>query len=220
MAQTDGLISMRTILLILLFISMAHADCLHLYPGGKKIEVPGTTELCNSFYVALFHNRKNATLLTSELLQPGGQITVLETNYRNDPRLYPLNLFKDYANTRQEKGQLVPAYDAASFKEMNDTFLLSNVAPRDPVLHKGEWRQLEAYVRSLVAKAGVPMHVVTGTLYDEKPAMAWRVPIPAAWFKVLYGNTITVYYAENTKDGVILGYSIDWLENKLGYKLR
>lgn len=207
-------------LLLVLEAPAALAECPQLYPGNKKIEIPGTIELCNSFFVTLFHQKKNASLLSSELLRPSGHISGKTGKYHADPRLYPLNQAKDYVDSGYERGQLTPASSATSEAEFLNTFVMSNMMPRHPVLESGEWRKLESYVRNLVIASRTPTHVVTGVMFDANPKLAWRIPVPAAYFKVLYGNPITVYYVENSQSGVILGYSIEWLEEKLGYKLR
>jgi endonuclease G len=83
---------------------------------------------------------------------------------------------------------MVPAEDLAfSDASIQETFLLSNVAPQRQALNAGRWRQLENSVRRIAAGSDA-VYVFTGPIFDS-PQMAFigtsRVAVPAHFYKVI-----------------------------------
>ncbi|KAG5185569.1 hypothetical protein JKP88DRAFT_207738 [Tribonema minus] len=83
--------------------------------------------------------------------------TTLEPRFRNRLR--------DFKGTGLDRGHLAAA---ANHKDdqgaMDDTFVMSNVAPQLPAFNRGYWQQLERFVRGLAPQFD-NVYVITGPLY-------------------------------------------------------
>jgi len=106
---------------------------------------------------------------------------------------------------------------------MQESFLLTNMAPQLPGLNRQGWRYLEAYVREWAADRG-DLYVVTGSLFDgEIKIIGNNVNIPSSFFKVIFdpkeqeGIAFIVPHRNISKaeipDFIV---SIDEVENRTG----
>ena len=59
----------KLLLLLLLPISVFASNCPQLY-NGNPIEVKGTVELCNTFFVSLYDKQNQRVILVAEHLKP------------------------------------------------------------------------------------------------------------------------------------------------------
>ncbi|KAJ3265072.1 nuclease, partial [Borealophlyctis nickersoniae] len=84
------------------------------------------------------------------------------------PRLFRAKL-KDYIGTGFDRGHMAPAADVHESQEaVNETFLLTNIAPQvGPGFNRGYWFLFENFARSLT-KEFDDVYVVTGPLYLPK----------------------------------------------------
>ena len=69
----------------------------------------------------------------------------------------------DYHGSGYDRGHLVPAADSHTQKQMNETFLLSNMSPQVASFNRGYWARLEKWVRSI--KGFDRLIVYTGPLF-------------------------------------------------------
>jgi endonuclease G len=69
----------------------------------------------------------------------------------------------DYHGSGYDRGHLVPAADSLTQKQMNETFLLSNMSPQVASFNRGYWARLEKWVRSI--KGFDRLIVYTGPLF-------------------------------------------------------
>ena len=75
--------------------------------------------------------------------------------------------YRDYKGSGYSRGHLVPSADMASNKEsMDATFLMSNIAPMQPVFNNGIWNELEQNVRDWARKYE-SIQVITGPLFTN-----------------------------------------------------
>ncbi|KAJ3336904.1 nuclease [Kappamyces sp. JEL0680] len=80
----------------------------------------------------------------------------------------------DYAHSGYDRGHLVPAADAESQHDMNETFLVSNMSPQVAVgFNRGYWAQLERFCRSL-KKEFDQVQIYTGPLFLPKKDAAGK----------------------------------------------
>jgi endonuclease G len=205
----------RFIFLALLgLVSFAQAECNHLYPNGKALRAFGSTELCNSFYVAQYDESGKRVLFVSELLSPGSHDVPRLNAFKGDRRLREPVKPSEYLNSGYDKGHMVPADDATNQVEMLDTFLMTNMTPQHPKLNRGSWKKLEALVRRKVANGGVAKHVITGALYESQEFMK-SVPIPSGYYKIAYYSTGTeAYYAANNSRSGTRKVKVAWINAK------
>ena len=210
---------MKKLLLTFLLCNSAFAgNCDYLYPKSKELAVTGTVELCNSFYVSRFDALAHKVILTSEVVRPSRDLVKRTNDFRADYRVpYPVSP-KQYLNTGYDRGHMVPAADATSEKEMHETFFMTNMTPQEPTLNRKSWKNLEERIRQNSTNLKLDLVVVTGAVYEAQPKLVNKIPVPQAYYKVVFfpdGKT-DAYYAPNIKDSVVKPTSIKDIETFSG----
>ena len=207
----------KSFLLILLTIGSAFAECNHLYPNQAPIQVKGTKELCNSWYVVRYDEKNRAVVLTSEILDERAMDSERSSKFKTDTRVrFPVT-HSDYDQSGYDRGHMVPSADASNQKEMDETFIMTNVVPQAPKLNRGDWRVLESRIRSQNKGS---MYVLTGAIYDGSVSGFLNVPIPRHLFKVVDKKEHSEYWiAENVDGARVLRTTKTKLESMIGYKL-
>lgn len=215
----NGMLKKILFVLALLTSSVVIADCPQFYPNGIPMKPKGSTELCNSFFVTLYDEKNNRALFSSELLQPSGHNLPRKNSFHADKRVKNPIRPTDYLKTKKDRGHLVPSDDATTEKEMFDTYNMTNMTPQDPVLNRGQWKKLEGTTRRFAGAGGVPINVVTGAIYESKELMSDLVPIPTAYYKILYlaNKPAKAFYAENSSDASVQTINIEKINIKTGY---
>ncbi len=98
--------------------------------------------------------------------------------YRVDP--------DDYRHSGYDKGHLAPSATIDFSRQSNDeTFAMTNIVPQHPHLNRHGWRKLEDIIRDWTETKG-RLAVVTGPIYSKRPRRKNDVPIPKAFYKVVY----------------------------------
>ena len=143
-----------------------------------------------------------------------------KSDFRADPELGRAGVVdSDYTGTGFDRGHMKPAEDSPTQEAMDESHLLSNVAPQYPDLNRQPWRTLEAAVNDLVQTTGGKASIITGNLYLDaqgKPlppealetmgANARRIAVPTHQFKTVLlelpnGNlSMFAYMVPNLKD--------------------
>lgn len=127
--------------------------------------------------------------LVAEVLTPAklaGSVP-REDNFRADTRL-PLDAradINDYRGSGYNRGHLAPAADFKySATAMDNSFLLSNIAPQEPTFNQQAWNGLEDATRACAKQTG-SLTVLTGTLGKSGSLNGrGRVTIPSSFFKM------------------------------------
>ena len=96
---------------------------------------------------------------------------------------------KDYRKSGYDRGHLSAAEDFDfSQTAMDQSFYYTNVCPQVPGLNRGEWKDLEAYSRSLAQKYG-QVWVITGVYFDSytnyKTIGPNQIGVPSEFWKVI-----------------------------------
>jgi endonuclease G len=186
-------------LLASITLTASAAECDHLYPNQKKILVKETVQLCNSWYVSVYDEKKRRVVFVSEVLDPKEAKPSRNSAFRADTRVKFAVRPAELDRSGFDRGHLVPADDASNQKEMNETFLMTNVVPQSPNLNRGQWRKLENYVRNKAR--GQTIYVMTGAVYDNTLHGTLTVPVPSSMYKVAYFKSGTEYWQADNKDG-------------------
>lgn len=199
---------MKLITTIILFISTSvYASCPQFYPPRETIKIPGTTELCNSFYVTLYDETNKAVILTSELLSVGKNVGGMSRteSFRADPRVNDSPDERSYSRSGYDRGHMVASDNASSLEEMSDTYLMTNMTPQHPDLNRKNWAKLEQKIRQDFFDTAVDTWVVTIAVYSRHPEkIKSGIPIPSSYWKLVYrGIKVDVYHSPNDKRGVI-----------------
>jgi len=161
--------------------------------GHVAFGVPGNTDqlLCRDGYaVGYNYNRKVASWVAYHITKDSVDKKYKRSNrFREDkevPKAYRSTL-TDYKGTGYDRGHMAPAATVDFSKEsMEESFLLTNMAPQLPGLNRQGWRYLEAYIREWADDRG-ELYVVTGSLFsDETETIGDNVAIPSSFYKVVF----------------------------------
>jgi endonuclease G, mitochondrial len=125
--------------------------------------------------------------LTSDRLE--GDAT-RRNNFAADPELPPGKRaeLSDYAGRPFDRGHLAPADDMQWDQvPMDESFLLSNMAPQRVPFNRGIWARLEGTVRKWAKRTGRVI-VISGPIYSENDLTigASEVTVPLAFYKIVY----------------------------------
>lgn len=200
------------------------SDCPNLYPNNTPIVVENTVELCNSFFVIIHDQRKRATILTSSVVRANQPRVERVDSFRADVRLphqYRIEPHH-YSRSGYDRGHMVPAGDAATPSEMRETFVMTNMTPQHPGLNREAWRDIEHEIRGMVRRSRSDAIVVTGAVYDATPKTigSAKVPVPAAYYKVVYLKTgALAFYAENVDNAQVKKVDVKLLARQTGLPL-
>lgn len=172
------------------------------------------------------------------------------SRFLRDPELGKVGVTKaDYTGTGFDRGHMKPAEDSPTQEAMDESHLMSNIAPQHPNLNRQTWRTLEAEVHELVRSSGGKAHILTGNLFldakgqplppeaiETMGANTRRIAVPTHQFKTVLlelpnGNlSMFAYLVPNVKDAPtkkadILPFleasrtSVDRIEELLGQDL-
>jgi endonuclease G len=95
--------------------------------------------------------------------------------------------YKNYSNSRYDKGHLCPAGDRKFSKEAHDeTFLTSNISPQNHEFNSGIWNRLEQKTRYWAQKYK-NLYIITGGILtpDLKTIGSEKVAIPEYFYKII-----------------------------------
>ena len=181
------------------------SDCPQMY-ADKPIEVKGTIELCNSFFVSLYDKQNQRVILVAEHLKPNKDSVPRNDQFHSDARIGHQPNPSQYANTGYDKGHMAPAGDASSIKEMYETFLMTNMTPQKPLLNRMAWRMLEEHTRTLLSKSKSDMYVVNIAVYNTGSGIRMNgIPVPSGYWKIInVDGTTTYYYADNIDNAPVV----------------
>jgi len=201
---------------VLLISSYSYAACPQFYPLGKAIDIPGTIELCNSFYVVKFDTKLNEVIFSAEKFQTQPHTAIRTNDFHSDIRIPSSGRASnaDYAGTGFDKGHMTPAADAINSTEMSDTFLLSNMTPQEPTLNRESWRLLEEKVRTIA-----PDYVLTGAIYsaDHRSIGIHHIPVPLGYYKIIWKNKdVSGFCASNQPKAVVTSCTVRDIAVKSG----
>ena len=190
-------------ILLLQSIVCYSSQCPELY-SGKPIEVKGTIELCNTFFVSLYDKQNQRVILVAEHLKPNKDSVPRNDQFHSDARIGHQPSPSQYANTGYDKGHMAPAGDASSIAEMYETFLMTNMTPQKPLLNRMAWRMLEEHTRTLLSKSKSDMYVVNIAAYSGNNKMN-GIPVPSGYWKIVtVDGTTTYYYADNVDNAPVV----------------
>ena len=183
------------------FCTVSHAsNCPQLY-ADKPIEVKGTVELCNTFFVSLYDKQNQRVILVAEHLKPNKDSVPRNDQFHSDARIGHQPNPSQYANTGYDKGHMAPAGDASSIKEMYETFLMTNMTPQKPLLNRMAWRMLEEHTRTLLSKSKSDMFVVNIAIYNTGSGIRMNgIPVPSGYWKIINVDGLTTYYYADNID--------------------
>jgi len=173
------------------------SSCPDLY-NVTPIEVKGTVELCNTFFVSLYDKGNHRVIVVAEHLKHGSIGSAERLNqFHSDDRIGKNPSPTQYSNTGFDKGHMAPAGDSSNAAEMYQTFLMTNMTPQKPTLNREAWRMLEEHTRTLFTQSKSDMYVVNIAVYAGNNKMN-GIPVPTGYWKIItVDGATTYYYADN-----------------------
>lgn len=107
-------------------------------------------------------------------------------SYMNQPNM------KEYIGSGYDKGHLAPDRDFTySLPAEQEAMFITNVAPQNPNLNRGVWKQIEEYVRKLSYRFD-SLEIITGVIY--KGNMMGNIPLPEYFYKIVNTYTYKLYF--------------------------
>ncbi|QQR42980.1 DNA/RNA non-specific endonuclease [Myxococcus xanthus] len=160
-------------------------------------------------------------LSASDIQETPATVSRLESTFVRDPELGRNGVTdSDYTRTGFDRGHMKPAEDSPTQEAMNESHLMTNIAPQHGNHNQQVWRTLEQGVSGLVNSLGGKAYILTGNLYlDDKGqplppekrettgAGERRLAVPTHNFKTVLHElpngslTMYAYLVPNTKDG-------------------
>lgn len=121
---------------------------------------------------------------------------------------YKGKYYKDaYLRTGYDIGHLTPSHITSYDNTLNhQSFSLFNAAPQVAAFNRGKWAKLEADIEDLIAHGKQDVVIVTGVIYDPKNKKFMgksRIPIPVAYFKILFINGDSVCWIGSNINGEV-----------------
>jgi endonuclease G, mitochondrial len=159
-------------------------------------------------------------LSAADILERPAGVSRDKSRFTEDPELGGKGVKDtDYKRSGFDRGHMKPAADSPTQEAMDESHLMSNMAPQHPNVNQKSWATLEDAVRDLVSSTGGKAYVMTGNLYldgegkplppealqkigpDERP-----IAVPTHNFKTVLlelpnGNlSMFAYMVPNVKD--------------------
>lgn len=159
-------------------VAMLDSDIEDLSGGTNVLSPKGPrvgTELRKDYMRLVMDDRKNAPqwvsfeLSAADIAETPSGVDRDKSHWAQDPDLpYPGVTDSDYVDTGFDRGHIKPAEDSPDQAAMDESHLMTNVAPEYPTFNRQTWRTLEQAVNELVIATGGKADIVTGTLYLDK----------------------------------------------------
>ena len=176
-------------------------------PLGVPEGTPATNDLiCRDIYALSSNDNTKFADWVAYRLDPSNLEYTGETKrvWQADPDIAPAETLEpnDYKGAhdalKTDRGHLAPlgSFRGKNWQQVN---YLSNITPQNSKLNRGEWRELEEYVRDLVQEKS-EVYVITGTFYSDEfpmdalPGADEPHQIPSGYWKiVMYDNVMETY---------------------------
>ncbi|MFZ6719928.1 DNA/RNA non-specific endonuclease [Undibacterium sp. Ji49W] len=175
------------------------SECRHFFAQGQIPDLPRQSEwrtraLCSSSFAVLHSGKSRTPVYVAEKLNRQ-TIKLAKDNERTNhffadarlPRADRAEL-DDYKGSGFDRGHMAPAGDMAGTAAMAQSFSLANMVPQAPVNNRKTWASIEKGTRQYIARAQGDVYVITGPVYDARPATVGpnKVWVPKYLFKLVY----------------------------------
>lgn len=192
------------------------AGCRQFFAKGYVPALPASGNmrpraLCFSAFAVMHSGKSHTPIYVAERLNRQ-IIYKARENVRSDqfyadarlPRAERAEL-DDYKGSGYDRGHMAPAADMADSTAMAQSFSLANMVPQAPVNNRKTWAAIEKATRQYVLRASGDVYVITGPVYDSRPATIGnnKIWVPRHLFKLVYDPAIGrawAYWVENTDE--------------------
>jgi endonuclease G len=177
---------MKTLFLIIVIVSCGF--CVKL----------DTVTIKHKFYTTTYDTVKHYPVLvqwwmTQAMLSCSSKLERKEV-FSKDPLLpAQTDVIKDYVNSGYDRGHNIPAFDNGCYQNgLDECFFMSNITPQTPALNRGDWKELEGYVRHKVEEYD-SVYVWCGSVGSKEKIK--RLTIPKYCWKIIYIKKTKKYEA-------------------------
>ena len=145
------------------------------------------TKLCNAQYTSYFNPNFKVPELVVEILEPSDFNRVYSRNgvFTQDKRALQSAKPSDYTKSGYDRGHLSAASNTTSSKLIQESFLMTNIAPQSPELNRGLWKILESNAKAKGHNSRVL--VISGVYFNNclTPKRFNGIAIPDEFFKII-----------------------------------
>lgn len=175
-------------------------------------------KLCNSQYTSYFNKRFRVPEVVVETLEPTDFKLeyVRDAQFIQDPRVLDSPKPQDYNKSGWDRGHLSAASNTSYPKTIQESFLMTNIAPQSAELNRGLWKTLEGYAK--LRGHHQKVLVISGTYFESCYTPKWfnNIAIPDGFWKVIAieGREPLAWKFPNSKvphsvTGKLINYQID-----------
>lgn len=175
-------------------------------------------KLCNSQYTSYFNKRFRVPEVVVETLEPTDFKLeyVRDAQFIQDPRVLDSPKPQDYNKSGWDRGHLSAASNTSYPKTIQESFLMTNIAPQSAELNRGLWKTLEGYAK--LRGHHQKVLVISGTYFESCYTPKWfnNIAIPDGFWKVIAieGREPLAWKFPNSKvphsvTGKLVNYQID-----------
>lgn len=175
-------------------------------------------KLCNSQYTSYFNKRFRVPEVVVETLEPTDFKLdyVRDAQFIQDPRVLDSPKPQDYTKSGWDRGHLSAASNTSYPKTIQESFLMTNIAPQSAELNRGLWKTLEGYAK--LRGHHQKVLVISGTYFESCYTPKWfnNIAIPDGFWKVIAieGREPLAWKFPNSKvphstTGKLVNYQID-----------
>ena len=106
-------------------------------------------KLCNAQYTSYFNKRFRVPEVVVETLEPTDFKLeyVRDAQFIQDPRVLDSPKPQDYNKSGWDRGHLSAASNTSYPKTIQESFIMTNIAPQSAELNRGLWKTLEGYAK-------------------------------------------------------------------------
>ena len=217
------------------FAAQDFSECRQFFAKGQIPQIPAVNglrprALCFSAFAVLHSGKSRTPVYVAERLNRQIISKAKENERSNhfyaDARLPSSDRAEldDYRGSGFDRGHMAPAADMVDSTAMAQSFSLANMVPQAPVNNRKVWASIEKATRQYVMRAQADVYVITGPVYDSRPATVGnnKVWVPKYLFKLVYdpsSGRAWAHWIENTDQArVSKPISYQELVNKTGIR--
>lgn len=209
------------------FAAQEFSECRQFFASGQipviqhQAEIK-TRALCFSSFAVLHSGETRTPVYVAEKLN-SATIAAAKDNERTNRFFADARLphseraeLEDYKGSGFDRGHMAPAGDMATTEGMAQSFSLANMVPQAPENNRKTWASIEKATRKYVARASGDVYIITGPVFEQKPATIGsnKVWVPKFLFKLVYDQSTGkawAHWIENT-DSAKAGKPISYAE--------
>lgn len=232
---TSHLAEARTADISKLSYAQSFGKCLQFFPGDDAVArkmLDSQYELCNAGYAVLYDGQKKIPKITFTTISRADvdkarTLDRTDIEFIPDPRLRSNHRAQntDYARSGYDRGHQFASANSGSELIMEESNLLSNIAPEQPHLNREVKVQAERAIRAYARRVGNPIFVAVGTHVAGDTCDRYignQVCVPDHLFLAVYDpktkKSWAYWFSNSETEHMKAPITLEELEEKIGYR--